>query len=83
MPEDEYNDNLSFCMDMFGYSYYISLLISPLPGFLIAIIKKFSSGPKGIMVDISWTEPGVPARDVAWADVVLEDLVRFHLVPTG
>ena len=52
LPEDEYNDNVSFCMDMFGYSYYISLLISPLPGILITIIKKCIGGTKGIRVDI-------------------------------
>ena len=47
LPEDEYNDNVSFCLDMFGYSYYISLLISPLPGILISCIQKCTNGPKG------------------------------------
>ena len=51
LPEDEYNDNVSFCMDMFGYSYYISLLISPLPGVLITIIQKCIGGTKGNRVD--------------------------------
>ena len=51
LPEDEYNNNVSFCLDMFGYSYYISLLISPLPGILITIIKKCIGGTKGIRVN--------------------------------
>ena len=51
LPEEEYNDNVSFCMDMFGYSYYVSLLISPLPGIMITIIQKCIGGSKGIRVD--------------------------------
>ena len=47
LPEDEYDHNVSFCLDMFGYSYYISLLISPLPGILISFIQKCTNGPKG------------------------------------
>lgn len=46
LPEDEYDENVSFCLDMFGYSYYISLAISPLPGLIISLIKKCSPGPK-------------------------------------
>lgn len=46
LPEDEFNDNVSFCLDMFGYSYYISLFISPLPGILISFIQKCTNGPK-------------------------------------
>ena len=83
LPEDEYNDNVSFCMDMFGYSYYISLLISPLPGFLIEIIKKCSSGPKGIRVYIGLRQPdsGLFVQkivDRVWTAVV-KNVQRFHL----
>ena len=38
--------NVSVCMDVFGFSYYISLFISPLPGFLIAAIKKCTKSDK-------------------------------------
>ena len=52
LPEDEYDKNVSFCLDMFGYSYYISLIISPLPGMLISLMQKCTNGPKGELFDI-------------------------------
>ena len=35
--KDEY---VSLCLDVFGYSYFLSLLIAPLPGLMIAGVKK-------------------------------------------
>ena len=37
---------ISLCLDVFGYSYYISLLIAPLPGLLIVAIKKCTKSAK-------------------------------------
>ena len=39
----ESSSQVSSCMDMFGYSYFISLFISPLPGMIIKFIKKCSN----------------------------------------
>lgn len=36
--------NVSLCLDVFGYSYYISLLIAPLPGLLI--VRKLTKSAK-------------------------------------
>ena len=38
--------NVSLCLDVFGYSYYISLLIAPLPGLLIVAIQKLTKSAK-------------------------------------
>ena len=38
--------NVSLCLDVFGYSYYISLLIAPLPGLLIVAVKKLTKSAK-------------------------------------
>ena len=37
---DEAEQNVSRVMDMFGYSYYLSIFISPLPGLLIKRMQK-------------------------------------------
>ena len=39
--EDKEN-YISLCLDVFGYSYYVSLLIAPLPGLLVAAIKRYA-----------------------------------------
>ena len=43
LDEQVAEDNKSLCIDIYGYSYYISLFISPLPGFIITTIKKITN----------------------------------------
>ena len=52
LPEDEYDSNISLCMDILGYSYFISLFISPLPGLLISLIGKCTDESKGEIFEI-------------------------------
>ena len=34
--------NISLCMDIFGYSFFVSFVLAPLPGLLISFLKRFN-----------------------------------------
>ena len=42
----EQEEFVSQCLNVFGYSYYISLFIAPLPGLLVGAIKKCTKSGK-------------------------------------
>ena len=34
--------NISLCMDIFGYSFFVSFVLAPLPGLLVSFLKRFN-----------------------------------------
>ena len=35
-------DKISLCMDIFGYSFFVSFILAPLPGLLVSFLKRFN-----------------------------------------
>ena len=35
-------NKVSLCMDIFGYSFFVSFILAPLPGLLVSFLKRFN-----------------------------------------
>ena len=35
-------NKISLCMDIFGYSFFVSFILAPLPGLLVSFLKRFN-----------------------------------------